>query len=541
MHLKFGSHYLKREFYFDVHPPLGKMLVGLAGLLAGNNTDVNYGFMRIFFAPFSDWMVPLAYFTAIELDFSHHAMILAILIVLLNTAYLCISHFILLDSMLLFFTFTTLFFLTKFHNQRYNSFFIDWWLWLILTRVSIGCVTSVKWVGLFATALVGLYNIEYLWDKFGDLSMPKTVYFKHLIARIICLIILPIQIYMLCFAIHFAILYRSGLGDVQMSSLFQAGLHGNNFYGNPIDLAYSSKFILKNMEYGGGLLHSHVQTYPSGSKQQQVTCYHHRDANNDWFIKKIREESEENKEEKILNFNYDLLENTPRIRANTTRLRFCHKILDCYLQAANAVLPQWGFKQIEVTCDKKNNLSDSFTHWNVEHHWNDKLPPGGSSHYRTLFLHNFWHLNVAIYTSNNALIPDPDKKDILTSHPLQWPLLQVGIQICGWDDKAIKYYLLINPIVCKICLIRWLLHFMPFFIMGCVTYLHHYFSALYFSILMCAFVLDHLTSSCNQITKHIVFGISYLAVILVFWYFKDIAFEFDYPSIELKGRQWVSS
>lgn len=182
---KFGSHYLKREFYFDVHPPLGKMLVGLSGYIAGYNgsfefksgekypPEVNYVVMRAFNAMFGIVTIPLAYYTARELNFKRPAVWFVTLMVLCENSYTTISRFILLDSMLLCFTFTTVLCWAKFHRLQHKSFSIEWFVWLTLTGVSIGCVCSVKWVGFLVTALVGLYTIEDLWTKFGEVKMPK--------------------------------------------------------------------------------------------------------------------------------------------------------------------------------------------------------------------------------------------------------------------------------------------------------------------------------------------------------------------------------
>lgn len=67
--------------------------------------------------------------------------------------------------------------------------------------------------------------------------------------------------------------------------------------------------------------------------------------------------------------------------------------------------------------------------------------------YKSPFWRDFSHLNVAMWTSNNALVPDPDKEDILASKPEDWPFLKLGLRMCGWGDNMIKFYLLGTPII----------------------------------------------------------------------------------------------
>ncbi|KAG0056592.1 hypothetical protein BGZ83_004374 [Gryganskiella cystojenkinii] len=665
---KFGSLYIKRSHYFDVHPPLAKMLVGLSGVLAGYDgsfdftsgapyPDINYRFMRLFNATFGVVMVPIAYWTARELKMSRTGATLAATMVLLDNAYLTISRYILLDSMLLSSTFFVVLAYVKFKNARREPFSARWWLWLSLTGLGIGCVASVKWVGLFATALVGLHTIEELWDLLGDLKLSWTKYITHWIARILFLIALPMGIYVACFVAHFKILTNTGSGDANMNSLFQAGLNGSTLKDNPLEVAFGSKVTIKNNGHGGGLLHSHIQTYPEGSLQQQVTLYSHRDHNNEFVIQKGHGEVESDtieivKDGAILrllhkstgrhlhshpvrapltrdqwevsgygNPNEDdenddwILEtvderaHNPRdgtLRSLTTTIRLRHRVLGCLLSAESSKhLPPWGFSQTEVYCDQRNQTSSAYSIWNVEEHWNDKLPKGDASQYKSSFWRNFLHLNVAMLLANNGLIPDPDKLDQLASLPSQWPLLAVGLRMGGWNDNQTKVYLLGNPIVWwsgtlsllvfavtwiyysitraraeaaaiaaekkdreetttisiqkkssgtttmttsvttsaadsiisrddwvefhstgKILIGGWFLHYMPFCVMGRVTYLHHYFPALYFTILLCTYLTDHFLKrpGTRLQTKVLVWTVAFAAVISTFLWFAPLSY-----------------
>lgn len=75
------------------------------------------------------------------------------------------------------------------------------------------------------------------------------------------------------------------------------------------------------------------------------------------------------------------------------------------------------------------------------------VPKADVRAFKSPFLWDFLHLNVAMMTSNNALVPDPDKHDDLASSFWQWPILHVGLRMCSWDDNVVKYFLLGNPMV----------------------------------------------------------------------------------------------
>lgn len=651
---KFGSYYLRHEFYHDVHPPLGKMMVGLSGWLAGYNGSwdfpsgelypdyINYTKMRIFQATFASLIVPLAYFTAKEVGFSIASVWLFTTMVTFELSYITLGKFILLDSPLLFFTAATLYTFSRFNNfnNKEQEFTRKWWKWLLLTGIAIGCTCATKMVGLFVTTLIGIYTVVDLWNKFGDKSISWKKYAAHWSARGFALIFVPFCVFLLAFKIHFDLLYKSGTGDANMSSLFQANLVNSDVIGGPRDVTLGHSFVtLKNQGLTGGLLHSHVQSFPEGSKQQQVTTYSHKDSNNNWHFQRPRTQpfydvatnkepeyvvdgmtvrllhpltgrnlhthdvpapvstSEyevagygnqtigDHKDHWIIEFmesNGD--EDATKLHPLTTSFRLKNQIMNCYLGTSGNSLPQWGFRQGEVVCYKNPFRKDKRTWWNIENNRNEILPnaPEDFKLPKTKFLRDFIQINLAMMATNNALVPDHEKQDDLASQYWQWPTLNAGIRMCSWADDKVKYYLVGSPattwtssvgvvLFCFITLyhlIRWQrqindfdtslkvkkfvmggiypmfgwgLHFMPFVIMGRVTYVHHYLPALYFAMLVFTYEIEAFTEplrrSVKTSTKAIYWAVYialYAIIIGTFWYLRWISW-----GMEGSKKEWA--
>ncbi|KAI1649856.1 glycosyltransferase family 39 protein [Daldinia loculata] len=305
---KFASFYLERTYFFDVHPPFGKLLFALMGWLVGYDghfhfenigdsyiaNKVPYVAFRSMPALLGSLTVSVTYLIMWESGYSLPACIVAAGLVLLDNAHIGQTRLILLDATLVLAMACSLLCYIKFYKLRHESFSRKWWKWLILTGFALSCDISTKYVGLFAFVTIGSAVVIDLWDLLdirrpgGALDLREFAY--HFGARAVGLIIIPFLFYLFWFQVHFAILTRSGPGDDFMTPEFQETLSDNVMLANSIGIDYYDTITIRHKETKA-YLHSHDAKYPLryddgrvSSQGQQVTGYPYNDTNNYWQI-----------------------------------------------------------------------------------------------------------------------------------------------------------------------------------------------------------------------------------------------------------------
>ncbi|KAK4673491.1 Dolichyl-phosphate-mannose--protein mannosyltransferase 4 [Podospora pseudopauciseta] len=305
---KFASYYLEKTYFFDVHPPFGKLLFAFVGWLVGFDghfhfenigdsyiaNKVPYVAFRSLPALLGALTVSVVYLIMWESGYSLPACILAAGLVLLDNAHIGQTRLILLDATLVFAMACSLLCYIKFYKLRHEPFSRKWWKWLILTGFALSCDISTKYVGLFAFITIGSAVVIELWDLLdikrpgGALTLAQ--FGKHFAARAFGLIFLPFLFYLFWFQVHFTILTRSGPGDDFMTPEFQETLSDNIMLSNAITIDYYDTISIKHKETKA-YLHSHPERYPLryddgrvSSQGQQVTGYPFNDTNNYWQI-----------------------------------------------------------------------------------------------------------------------------------------------------------------------------------------------------------------------------------------------------------------
>ncbi|KAF3907853.1 hypothetical protein ABW20_dc0103402 [Dactylellina cionopaga] len=521
----FATKYIKGKFFMDVHPPLAKLLITLAGFMAGFDGSfdfkeigkdylepgVPYVAMRLLPAVMGIFVVPTAFLTLKAAGCSTIAAFLGAGFITFENGLITQSRLILLDSPLVCFTALTALSWTSFMNQHSLGpgawFGPNWWFWLAASGLGLGATLSVKWVGLFTIAWVGSITVLQLWLLLGDAkNVSVQSWFKHVAARALCLIALPLAFYMFMFWIHFLCLTNPGDGDGFMSAQFQSTLNTKQMKAVPADVAYGGKITLRHWNTQGGYLHSHNHMYPSGSKQQQITLYPHKDDNNFWTVENTTKPeggvgvsgfdaivppillkdgdtiklyhnpthrrlhshdvrppvTDVDWQNEVSAYGYEGFDGDAndyfrieiiksmskgaiakeRVRTIETRFKLVHVMTGCVLFSHKVKLPSWGYEQQEVTCAKGGTLPNSV--WFVEQNVHPHLtgPDVEMINYKNPGFLGKFWELQKVMWKTNAGLVDSHAWD---SRPEAWPTLKRGINFWGKDHRQI--YLMGNPLI----------------------------------------------------------------------------------------------
>ena len=264
---KFVNGYLSGEYFFDIHPPLGKLVLALAAYAGGYNGTQgwqnlgdpiplrdNIYALRAGPALQGALLPPLLFIAGRALGLSQPAALLAPAGVLFDVCTLVEQRLVLTDATLLLGIGLQL--AASFSSDHYTPLSCAWTMRVGAAGCGIAIAVCTKWTGAACLAFGGAHSLLALHRGFTGGARASRLSLEAL-ARLGLLILLPAVCYVLCGLIHFALLPLTGPGASFMSAAFRATLIGENAkslaaakFGNPnpSPLSLFDRFIELNRE-----------------------------------------------------------------------------------------------------------------------------------------------------------------------------------------------------------------------------------------------------------------------------------------------------
>jgi len=251
---KWVTNYFRGEFYFDIHPPLAKMMLAALAKLCGYSDAGNTNFSQIgneYQSNFYKFLRSVESFFGIILVLGVYALgkkmfrnkwpgFLASLLIVFDNAILVQSRFIFTDIFLLVFGVISLYFIyrLKEHAKLNPDSFID----LFFASLFLAASILIKWTALI---FIGVGFLVLFLDCL-KIKEKKFIFFVKETALITMLIII---IYFGVFAAHLLSLPYTGgpNADAFLSPPSQSTLLGNQYYGQYKPPSLISRIVELNL------------------------------------------------------------------------------------------------------------------------------------------------------------------------------------------------------------------------------------------------------------------------------------------------------
>ncbi|KAJ3432347.1 dolichyl-phosphate-mannose--protein mannosyltransferase [Anaeramoeba flamelloides] len=269
----FINKFLKGDYFFDIHPPLAKLIhaslakachltpdFGYSNI--GDEYPEGYSYMCIRSADalISSFIAPIFYYTLRTIGISVPVSILTGLMMAFENATIVESRMIVTDSFLFFFVALTIFF--DVHASKLRPRSKNWYFFLTLTGLSAGCAFSIKLTsGGLLIALGILHIIRSINEiELGSLNIKRL--FNNVKTRAIILLAMVSSILLMSWYFHFGLLPYKTEDTDSMSDKFKAGFVDTNTNIIPHSVG-SSSFFSKVVELN---VRMHSQNMRIGSQ-----------------------------------------------------------------------------------------------------------------------------------------------------------------------------------------------------------------------------------------------------------------------------------